>query len=60
MILIDYYMQHDLSLKCSAWKGFINFWSEKNFGSEKNVGSEKKFDLKKNLGTEKILGPKKF
>ena len=32
--------RQDLSLKCSAWKGFINFKSKKKFGLKKNWVSE--------------------
>ena len=60
-----------LSLKCSAWKGCMNFalkkFSKKNFRSEKNVVSELKFS-KKNLlpknfcpkKSKKKFGSKKF
>ena len=43
----------DLSLKCSAWKGFINT-SKKKFGSKKNFWYEKIF------WSEKIWGQNFF
>ena len=62
--------EQDLILKCSAWKGFINFMSKKNlnknfgskknFGPEKNVGSEKKMYAEFFLGLKETLGAKFF
>ena len=61
----------DLSLKCSAWNGFINFaskkiqnkfWDRKNFGSEKNQGQTilgQKFFFEKNYGSKKKFDVKK-
>ena len=64
-------MRKDLSLKCSAWKGFIprlsgslqvpnKYWIQKKFGSEKNYGSEEILGTKKLFGPQKIWGSKKF
>ena len=51
-----------LSLKCSAWKGFIKFASKKNF--KKNFRSEKYFVSENNLKTKiwfkKSWSEKKF
>ena len=53
-----------LSLKWSAWKGFINFGSENKFRSEiffKNIlGSEKNFGRKKDFGLKKFWVRKNF
>ena len=61
--------KQDLSLKCSAWKGFIPRLQWKSQRFQKNIQSgkmfEKNFVFGKNLGlkqywVEKLLGLKKF
>ena len=50
--------KQDLSLKCSAWNGFLpslvskslNFGTKRNFGSNTKFHVQKKFVSKKNLG----------
>ena len=48
-------IQTRLSLKCSAWKGFMKTIFKKNVGSEKKILSEKKI-----WGSEKFWVRKKF
>ena len=69
MLLANLRAKQDLSLKWSAWKGFIPHlqWKspspKQKFGQKKN-GSEKILGLKtfdqKKLWVQKILGPNKF
>ena len=55
-----YSVQAVLSLKCSAWKGFIPRLKWKSPSPKQTLGPEKFFGPKKYYGSEEVLGPQQI